>query len=181
MKLSYDFYCQHGVVVARNLLGKKLVFKQHQGIITETEAYRGADDPASHAYRKMTPRNQIMFGAPGHAYIYLSYGMHHCFNIVTEAEGQASAVLIRGLLVGKLHLNGPGKICRYLGITRQEYGVNLIESNDFYLMDEWLTCADVQITGRIGIRQGKEKPWRFVWVNFQEHSAGISQRYDLKK
>jgi DNA-3-methyladenine glycosylase len=118
MKLTYNFYNNHVVDVARNLLGKKLVFKNYEGFITEVEAYRGFDDEASHAYRGTTNRSAIMFGAPGYAYIYMIYGMYYCLNVVTEEVGQASAVLIRGLRMPNIYLNGPGKICRYLGISK---------------------------------------------------------------
>ena len=162
MKLSTDFYQRHVVDVAQDLLGKKLVFRGQEGLIMETEAYRGSDDEASHAYRGITRRSGIMFGPPGHAYVYFIYGMYHCLNVVTEEPGQASAVLIRGLQLPEgLHLNGPGKICRYLGITKEENGVNLVESDHFYLT-EGVSVKNQMVTPRIGIRKATDKLWRFV-------------------
>lgn len=161
MKLSYDFYQRHVVDVAKDLLGKKLIFGNHQGIITETEAYRGSDDEASHAHRGPTTRSAIMFGPPGFVYVYLIYGVYHCLNIVTEKTDQPSAVLIRGLKLPHLHLNGPGKLCRHLGITKNENGVNLLESNHFYLT-EGIQVKNIQVTPRIGINKAVDKPWRFL-------------------
>ena len=97
MKLCDDFYNRSVVEVAQDLLGKTLVFFNFRGVITETEAYRGADDEASHAFKGPTPRSSIMYGPPGYSYVYLIYGLYHCLNIVTEAEGNPAAVLIRGL------------------------------------------------------------------------------------
>ena len=96
-KADHSFYNRHVVEVAQDLLGMTLVFKEHRALITETEAYRGIDDGASHAFNGPTPRSQVMFGAPGMSYVYFIYGMYHCLNIVTEPEGHPSAVLIRGV------------------------------------------------------------------------------------
>jgi DNA-3-methyladenine glycosylase len=161
MKLNYDFYNRHVTEVARDLLGKKLVYGDISGIITETEAYRGCDDLASHAARGISPRCEIMFGPPGLSYVYFIYGMYHCFNIVTESPGQASAVLIRSLKLKDIHLNGPGKICRHLNITKQQHGINLINSDLLYV-SSGINITDYQCTPRIGIKKATEKPWRFV-------------------
>lgn len=155
------FFNRHVTEVAHDLIGKALVFQNHQGIITETEAYRGRDDPASHAYPGLTPRNKAMFGPPGHVYIYLIYGMYYCLNIVTEEEGSPSAVLIRGLQLPDIHLNGPGKICRYLGITKNEYGINLLRHEDFYIA-EGSNLLNIIATPRIGITKATDKLWRFL-------------------
>jgi DNA-3-methyladenine glycosylase len=163
-KLDLPFFNRHVVDVARDLVGKTLVVGAHRGMITETEAYRGADDPASHAFRGPTPRAQIMFGPPGFVYVYFIYGMYHCLNIVTEPEGQPSAVLIRGLRLlngSALHLNGPGKICRHLGIDRSHNGIQVAENSTFYF-EEGEPVGTLQTTSRIGIRQGNEHLWRFV-------------------
>ena len=100
-KLDRKFYNRSTLKVARELLGKYLVVQKDgynlSGKIVETEAYIGFRDPASHAYRGMTPRNEVMFGDPGYAYIYITYGMHHCLNLVTERNGYPAAVLIRAL------------------------------------------------------------------------------------
>ena len=161
MKLTYNFYKNHVVKVARELLGKKLVYGCHEGIITETEAYRGKDDEASHAYRGMTQRSAIMFGPPGYAYVYIIYGLYYCLNIVTEKEGQPGAVLIRSLQLSHLHLKGPGRVCRYLGITKQDNGTNVMESNHLYIT-HGISIPDISVTSRIGICKAMEKPWRFA-------------------
>lgn len=161
IKLDHAFYQRHVVEVAQNLLGKTLVFGDIQGIITETEAYRGFDDEASHAFKGITPRSKIMFGEPGYTYVYLIYGMYYCLNIVTEDEGQASAVLIRGLKLPHIHLDGPGKICKHLGITKAHQGIHLISSDFFYVTDNTDTIA-YEATPRIGIKKAVDKRWRFV-------------------
>lgn len=161
MRLSYDFYKRNVVEVSRDLIGKNLVFGSLQGIITETEAYRGSDDEASHAYKGISSRNAMMFGPPGHLYVYMIYGKYYCINIVTEAAGQASAVLIRGLMLPDIHLNGPGKICRHFGITTKYNGINLISDDNFYLTPG-MNIENIRITNRIGINKAIDKPWRFV-------------------
>jgi DNA-3-methyladenine glycosylase len=161
VQIPYNFYNQNVVEVAKNLLGKKLIFGKHKGIITETEAYRGSDDEASHAYRGITKRSAIMFGPPGHAYIYMIYGMYFCFNIVAEEMGQAGAVLIRRLKLPHIDLNGPGKLCRHLGITKKDNGINLVNSDYFYLT-EGIEVKNILSTSRIGITKATDKLWRFV-------------------
>ncbi len=163
-KLKRAFFNRPTLLVAEELLGKVLVFKNHQGIITETEAYIGFDDPASHAYRGETPRTKIMFGKAGFSYVYLIYGMYHCLNIITEKEGFPAGVLIRGLkLLDKTgtHLDGPGKICRHLGITKAHYGIDLATSSELYV-----GCINHSLqfntTPRIGIKVAVDKPWRFI-------------------
>src|SRR5947209_134672 len=96
-KLTTSFYARPTLVVAKELLGKYLVFKNRIGRIVESEAYLGPEDLASHARFNSTSRNKVMFGSPGHAYIYFTYGIHHMLNIVTETDGVAGAVLIRAL------------------------------------------------------------------------------------
>lgn len=164
LKLERDFFSRSCPEVARDLLGQKLIFKDFIGIITETESYRNIDDPASHAHRGPTPRAGIMFGKPGISYVYFIYGMYYCLNIVTEEEGSASAVLIRGLkLVSptvKL-LNGPGKLCRELSIDKTHNNIDLITQNDFYIA-KGDVVSEFDITPRIGIKTGLDKLWRFV-------------------
>ncbi len=160
-KLQHEFYNRNVVEVAKDLLGKKLICDNFQGIITETEAYRGYDDEASHAFRGITKRSEIMFGSAGYTYVYIIYGMHHCLNIVTEGVGQAGAVLIRGIKSSNLHLDGPGKTCRYLGITKEHNGINLIQSDYMYLT-EGIKNPKYLTTSRIGIKKATEKLWRFV-------------------
>lgn len=161
IKLSEDFFNRPTVEVAKDLLGKSLIFGNFKGIITETEAYRGLDDEASHAYRGPTTRAAIMFGEPGYSYVYLIYGIHHCLNIVTEEKGRPGAVLIRGLQLPSLTLNGPGKICRYLGITRQHSGINIVSHPHFYLTNG-IDSFTYQTTPRIGIKKATDKLWRFM-------------------
>lgn len=162
LHLPSSFFQRHVAEVAQDLLGKTLVFGSFEGIITETEAYRGLDDPASHAFRGPTPRAKVMFGPGGFSYVYLIYGMYHCLNIVTEPEGSPSAVLLRGLKVGKLHLNGPGKLCTYLGINKIHNQINLCDSPSFCVLDKQHSPFQVLSTPRIGIKQGLDKAWRFV-------------------
>lgn len=161
-KLTYDFYDRPFLTVAKELLGKKLIFGHFEGIITETEGYGGFDDEASHAYKGITKRSAIMFGGPGKAYVYMIYGMYYCLNIVTQREGEASAVLIRGLKLPFVHLNGPGKICKALGIDKKYNGVDLINNNNFYLT-HGEKVKNMEITSRIGIKKACDKLWRFVY------------------
>jgi len=165
-RLKKTFFNRPTLLVAEELLGKVLVFKQYRGIITETEAYVGFDDPASHAYRGETPRSKIMFGKPGFSYVYLIYGMYHCLNIVTEKKGFPAAVLIRGIKLLDLddrdiHLNGPGKICRHLGISKAHDGLDITLGDTLYLGCMNYTLAFSK-TPRIGIKVGTDKLWRFL-------------------
>ena len=160
-RLDRSFFQRPTVQVAQELLGKYLTFHNFSGIITETEAYHQDNDPACHAYRGKTPRNAPMFGPAGHSYVYFIYGMYYCLNIVTEPEGTAAAVLIRGLKIDTLSLNGPGKICRHLKITKDHNAIDLIKSNYFYVTNNGLK-PDFISTPRIGIRQGTDKLWRFL-------------------
>lgn len=163
-KLTRDFFNRPTLQVAQELLGKQLVFGSHQGIITETEAYIGQDDPACHAAKGLTPRTRVMFGPAGFSYIYLIYGMYHCLNFVTEEEGFPAAVLIRGLKVldgSFMHLNGPGKLCRHLGMTRDHNGIDIITSDDFHVLNT-NQIPSFDSTPRIGIKVGTDKSWRFI-------------------
>lgn len=177
--------------VAPDLLGCTLVRQfpdgeTIRGMIVETEAY-APGDPACHAYRQRTPRNEAMFGAAGISYVYLIYGMYHCFNVVTDAEGVASAVLIRALQLDAppkgfaaipekklLRLAaGPGKLCKVLEIDRTLSGFPLgadqplrleHRSEDFQQAVEEGTINFVQTT-RIGITKGIDLPWRWYLGN----------------
>lgn len=134
-RLNRDFFNRPTLQVAQELLGKVLHFNQHQLIITETEAYHGTDDPACHAARGKTPRCEVMFDKAGVSYVYFIYGMYYCLNIVTEEEGTAAAVLIRGArLIGhdKTDLSGPGKLCRYLGIDKGRFKFEVQHFVNFY-------------------------------------------------
>lgn len=160
MKLDYEFYNRHSVIVAKELLGKKLVFGDLEGVITETEAYRGMDDPASHAY-KLTPRSIIMRGDPGYSYVYMIYGMYYLLNVSTEEYGMPGAVLIRGVKLEDRHLDGPGKICKYFGIDKRYNGVNMLIDNKLYIADSNFK-PNFTTTSRIGITKATDKLWRFV-------------------
>jgi len=176
--LGLDFYNRSTLVVARELLGCDIWFRNNDilfsGRIVETEAYIGMDDPACHAAVGKTARNAVMFGPAGISYVYFIYGMYNCLNVVTEADGFPAAVLIRAIEpikgVGEMQRNrnktrlrdlgsGPGKLCQALGITREHSGLDLSGKKI------WLTTGsaptNIVETTRIGISVGKEKPWRF--------------------
>lgn len=162
--LPRSFFEQPTLNVAEQLLGKLLVFNEFQGYITETEAYIGIDDPACHAAKGKTPRTEIMFGKAGVSYVYLIYGMYYCLNFVTEAVDFPAAVLIRSLQViqPQSHLlDGPGKICRHLGINKNHNALDIVESQNFFVADVGKKVP-LFTTPRIGIKQGLDKPWRFV-------------------
>ncbi|HEY1095747.1 MAG TPA: DNA-3-methyladenine glycosylase [Alphaproteobacteria bacterium] len=166
-RLDRAFFHRPTLEVAPELLGKTLVFGPHRGLITETEAYIGQDDPACHAARGKTKRNETMFGQAGLSYVYFIYGMYYCFNIVTEDEHFGAAVLIRGVLEPEgRHLNGPGKLCRDWGMAMTENGRDLVTDPDFYLLDT-PSFQDYKNGPRIGISKGTEKDWRF-WVDVKK-------------
>jgi DNA-3-methyladenine glycosylase len=140
-KLPRTFYDRDTILVAHELLGKWLVHHsggiERVGKIVEVEAYLGEHDLAAHSSKGLTERTKIMFGPPGHAYVYLIYGVHHCMNIVTEREGHASAVLLRAVepmknLAGKT--NGPGLLCRAMKIDRRLNAHDLL-SDDFFIAE----------------------------------------------
>lgn len=143
MSLGREFYARKTVVVAKDLLGRVLVHVdegvRRAGRIVETEAYVGEHDLACHASKGRTARTDVMFGHPGHAYVYLIYGMYDCFNVVTEVEGHASAVLIRALepLEGCLGAtNGPGRLCRALHITRALNKLDIADAKSTLSIEE---------------------------------------------
>ncbi|MGN9812922.1 DNA-3-methyladenine glycosylase [Micromonospora sp. BQ11] len=162
------------VPAARGLLGCTLTANDVTVRITETEAYAGtAGDPASHAYRGRTARNAVMFGPSGHAYVYFTYGMHWCMNVVTGPDGEASAVLLRaGEVVDGLDVarerrpavrrdvdlaRGPARLCAALGIDRAAYGVDLLGDGP--------VPADAVAAGpRVGVTGAHDVPWRF-WID----------------
>jgi DNA-3-methyladenine glycosylase len=176
--LSRDFYARPAVEVARDCLGKILVHGKTSGRIVETEAYLGTDDRAAHAWRGLTDRTRVIFGPPGHAYVYFIYGMYECLNFVAEPEGQAGCVLIRALepMTGieimrrrrpaakRLEdmTSGPGKLTLALGITRKQNGADLTRSplQVRELRDE--PRLEIITTPRIGITHCADWPLRFV-------------------
>lgn len=179
--LRRNFYSRSPLVVARDLIGKTLVRRLQdgtllEGVIVEAEAYGGRSDPASHAFRGMTPRNAVMFGKAGHTYVYFTYGFHNCLNFVTGVEGEASAVLIRALeptrgaekmsalrrtnVVTNI-ASGPGKLCQALSIDRSLNGVDVtFKGSPIRVMDDGLKLA-LSRTTRVGITAGSDKKWRF--------------------
>ena len=163
-RLGRDFFARPTLIVAQELLGKIMMFDTFGGIITETEAYIGQDDPACHAARGKTPRNAVMFGPGGFSYVYFIYGMYHCLNFVTEEKGSPAAVLIRGIQLinpSQLSLDGPGKLCRHLGITREHNGIDLVTHPSFFVKNTPFSPS-FKATPRIGISKGQEKLWRFI-------------------
>jgi len=168
------------VIVAKELLGKKLTRKignyEISGIISETEAYRYKDDPASHAFRNITDRNKVMFGEVGIAYVYFTYGMHYCFNIVAKKmKTSAGAVLIRGIIpekgIEKMQENrnirnlknltdGPAKLTQALKITKEHYGIDLTKKSEIYI-EEGLKIRKIEKSTRVGIKKDNEKLWNF--------------------
>jgi len=185
--LPGEFYRRDTLEVARDLLGKALVkFKGSEmvgGIILETEAYYGQDDPASHAYGGKTPRSEIMFGKPGIAYVYMCYGMYYLLNVVTENEGKPGAVLIRalkplwGIDIMKRRRNanledrltdGPGKLTIALGIDIKDNGADIVKGgNRLYISDYKTGGNNLKIiaTERIGVKKGEDRPLRFLIQN----------------
>lgn len=145
--------------VARALLGKVLVHGGRAGAIVEVEAYLGLADKAAHASRGITPRTRVIFGEPGHAYVYLIYGMYECLNVVAEPEGVPGCVLIRGV---EGHGDGPGKLTRSMGITRDLYGADLTQGPLTIHEPRRAREFEIEVTPRIGIRHCADWPLRFV-------------------
>lgn len=204
-RLSREFYNDNTVDIAQKLLGKYLVHRLDSGEvligrITETEAYVGRCDKACHAYNyRRTERTNTMFGPPGHAYIYFIYGMHFCLNLVTEPEGEPSAVLIRGVepVAGtetirrlrfgnapitayrrKNFMNGPGKVCQGMALTKAENGMDLTGDTLFVCdspADLGFPCPEVScermcVGPRVGVdyaEEAKDFPWRF-WLQEED-------------
>jgi DNA-3-methyladenine glycosylase len=185
-RLNRTFFARDTLRVARELLGQRLVRawagQRISGRIVEVEAYIGQDDAACHASHGRTARNAVMFGPAGHAYVYFVYGMHYCFNIVTEAEGFAAAVLVRALqpiegldVMRSLRrgrsddelANGPAKLCSALAIDRALNGADLVIGDELWVDEDDRTPDGWVSTGaRIGVRgdtRALTVPWRF-WV-----------------
>jgi DNA-3-methyladenine glycosylase len=166
-RLPRSFYARSTVEVARDLLGKVIRHGPASARIVETEAYLGIGDAAAHSARGPTPRTKVIFGPPGHAYVYLIYGMHYCLNIVAEPKGVAGCVLIRA--VEPLNAapgfapssNGPGKLTRALGITLDHYGVDLTRGPITLRQPTEKESFEIGISPRIGISRAAELPLRF--------------------
>lgn len=176
-KLPRSFFNQPTLTVAKELLGKVLVIGKCSGRINEVEAYIGQDDPACHACRGKTERNKVMFGSAGHLYVYFTYGMYHCANIVTEKKGFPAAVLIRSIEPidgielmekrrGKKYnlADGPGKLCIALGMTKNSHNErDLCGKSDCFVYDDGFSPKKIQSSPRIGIKVGLNKQWRFYY------------------
>lgn len=178
--VTLDFFERPAVELARDLLGCVLLHGEAAGMIVETEAYLGLNDLAAHASRGITERTKVLFGPPGHAYVYFIYGMHECLNVVADHEGSPGSVLIRALepLYGLSEMyqrrhwngpvkglaNGPGKLTQALAITRQHYGQRL-DKGDLTIRS-WKAKPQftIAVTPRIGIRECADWPLRFVWA-----------------
>lgn len=185
MRLNREFYMKDAVTAGKELLGKIIVKKRadgkiFSGRITEVEAYMGAMDKASHSYgNRRTKRTEVMYKEGGYSYVFLIYGMYECFNVTVSDEGKPEAVLIRGveplenreIMQAERRVkkekdisNGPGKLTKALGITREDNGADLVTSDVIWLEDDGYIVKDVVETTRIGIDYAEEdalKPWRF--------------------
>jgi DNA-3-methyladenine glycosylase len=176
--LKRSFYQRSTVEVARDLLGKIVVHGPTAGMIVETEAYPGGDDAASHSFRGITSRTRVLFGPPGHAYVYFIYGMYQCLNLVCEPDGTPGGVLVRALepLDGieimrsrrpsarRLEdlASGPGKLTLALAITLQHNGVDVTRGSLVVREPAEKRHLDIRVTPRIGITQCADRPLRFL-------------------
>jgi DNA-3-methyladenine glycosylase len=176
--LPRAFYERSTLDVARDLLGKVVVHGPTAGLIVETEAYPGGDDLASHSARGITPRTRVLFGPPGHAYVYFSYGMHCCLNVVCLPEGTAGGVLIRALepldgieiMRGRRPAarkveqiaNGPGKLTQAMAITLEQNGVDVTRGSLVVRKPIDEPRFEILVTPRIGISQCVDAPLRFL-------------------
>lgn len=197
-QIDADWLSRSSPEVAPDLIGCWLIRQWPDGeiirsLIVETEAY-APGDPACHAYRRRTPRNSVMFGPAGMAYVYLIYGMYHCFNVVTDQNGQPSAVLLRAVELNQLPNGldvpkpkqrdrvgaGPGKLCRTLDITLQmtaqplhpRFGLWLEHRTSSFQKDLESAHLSMQQTTRIGLSQGTDIPWRW----YLQDSPAVSKR-----
>jgi len=199
--LPRAFYARGPRVLARALLGRVLVHDDPRagrlaGLIVETEAYAGADDPASHAYRGETPRNRVMFGPPGVAYVYFTYGMHHCFNVVCGAVGQPSAVLVRALepllglaamrrrragVEGARVARGPGSLARAMGLDLRLDGADLTRG-PLWIADlpPRRLARRIGRGPRVGITRAATFPWRYWLIGSAAVSAGPRLRSERR-
>lgn len=197
--LGGRFYTRPTLDVARDLLGRTLLVAENGGFvggrIVEVEAYIGEDDPACHAYGGPTPRTTVMYGDPGHAYVYFTYGHHWMLNVVTERRGYPAAVLIRAIEpldgirairrrrkgVKEPHwTNGPGKLTAALGITGRDNGADLRASR-LVITGRRPRALTLGISGRVGVSEGGETPWRFYiadnpWVSAYRKGTRASRK-----
>lgn len=187
--LPRRFFARPAEVVAPELLGKLIIHGGRVARLVEVEAYAGEADPASHAFKGPTPRTAAMFGPPGHLYVYFSYGVHWCANVVTGEEGQGSAVLLRAAeAVAGLDeirvdrptarkdsdlLRGPGNLTKALGITKDDYGVDLTLPEGVHMRDDGYAPMAISSGTRIGITKAIDQPWRW-WIS--NHPAVSGRR-----
>ena len=189
--LPRSFYARPSTVVARDLLGRLLVRPLPEGTlagrIVEAEAYQ-EDDPASHSFRGLTPRTSVMFGPPGHLYVYFTYGMHFCMNVVTGRDGEGSAVLLRavepvqGIELMRRHravnddrllCAGPGRLTQAFRIARAHNGTDLVTGEELFIAGgEPVPQSLVEEGPRIGIRSAVDRPWRL----FELENPYVSRR-----
>jgi DNA-3-methyladenine glycosylase len=198
--LPRSFYGGDALDVAPALLNKLLVVGGRSGRIVEVEAYRGGEDPGSHAYRGRTRRNATMFGPPGHLYVYLSYGMHWCANVVCRPEGVPHAILLRALApvsgVEEMRMarargqkrpvaerdlcRGPGRLCQALGVGAGHDGADLVTGREGVRVVDDGTPPPLApqpdagasgVTERVGLTHGADLPWRF-FVAGDPHVSG---------
>ncbi|MPY93651.1 MAG: DNA-3-methyladenine glycosylase [Acidimicrobiia bacterium] len=177
--MARAFFARSSLEVAPELLNKVLRAGERAGRIVEVEAYLGADDPASHAFRGRSARNGVMFGPPGHLYVYFSYGVHWCANVVCGEEGTATAVLLRALapVAGVAEMfasrpaarrprdlcSGPGKLTQALGIGRAHDGADLVSGDRGLTLEDDGMAPPVEpvVAERVGISVAAERPWRW--------------------
>ncbi len=191
-KLSRDFYTRDVLTVARELLGKifvfndKRIYKEISAKIVEVEAYDGKIDEAAHTFIGKTERNKVMFEEGGYLYVYFTYGVHYCANIVTGIKDHGTAILLRAMepidgleifaknrfkkfLVNEKEeinlLNGPGKICQAFKINKDQYGIDLTKDEIYLLDSQRIDDSEIIATKRIGIKKSKDLPWRFYIKN----------------
>jgi DNA-3-methyladenine glycosylase len=187
-RLTKSFYARDALTVARELIGCVFMHDGPAGRLgvrlVETEAYRGSIDPGSHGYRGPTPRTETMFGPPGHLYVYFTYGMHWCVNVVCAIEGVCEAVLLRAgepvtgvermrelrgaVANDRLIASGPARLAQALGIDKRHDGATLLRGGAFWIAEDSgtddLRRAEVAQTVRVGLGKGRgdDIPWRFV-------------------
>ena len=187
-RLTKPFYARDALTVAEDLIGCLFVHDHPKGRmavrIVETEAYRGRIDPGSNGYRGLTPRTQVMYGPPGHLYVYFTYGMHWCVNVVCGRNGECEAVLLRagepvegeslmsanrpGITNRRLLAAGPARLAQALGIDKRHDGARLLRGGTFFCAEDPSTgpmrTGPVAQTTRIGLASGRgdDIPWRFV-------------------
>ena len=200
MILNREFYTRDAVTVAKELLGKVLVKKRgrklFKGRITEVEAYLGAEDKASHSYNnRRTARTEVMYKEGGYSYVFLIYGMYDCFNVTASVKDNPQAVLIRGvepldnreLMMAERKVkkekdisNGPGKLTKALGITKEYNGIDLTDKKSLWIEDDGYIPEKITETTRIGIDYAGEdalKPWRFYITD----SIYVSKKVEVNK